>query len=167
MKQSSACHPERSEGSPRRLRRGFLAFARNDTLLLAAVLFSIACASGVPIRFGTHRVNAPLVTISNPTFADGDPAAGRRAFVEMQCIDCHRVAEDPKLERGRRAIAGPLLHDLNRYTPKELANRIVSRTTGAAQDLLDKTMKDYTQPLTAQQLVDIVAYLRNPRPRPS
>lgn len=131
---------------------------------LPLLFLPIACRSGVPIRFGTHAVNAPVVTVSNPTFAAGDAIAGRRTFIDMQCIDCHRVAEDPKLPRGKRAIAGPVLHDLQRYTSKELATRITSRATGAAQELLDRTMKDYTQPLSAQQLVDIVAYLRNPKP---
>jgi hypothetical protein len=30
-------------------------------------------------------------------------------------------------------------------------------------ELFDRTMKDYAQPIAARQLVDVVAYLRNPR----
>ena len=126
------------------------------------LLLLIACSTPIPIRFGAHQAAAPVVAVSNPTFQSGDPVAGRRTFIALQCIDCHRVAEDAELPRGRRAVAGPLLSDLQRFAPSEVANRIVSRSTGAGQELFDKEMKDYTQPMTARQLVDVVAYLRNP-----
>lgn len=134
---------------------------RRTTILLLALA---ACTTTpVPIRFGVHSHSAPIVTFSNPGFADGDPIVGRRTFIEKQCIDCHRVADDPDLPRGARAVAGPLLTDLNRYTPKDLAGRITSRATGADEELFNRTMKDYTQPLTARNIVDLVAYLRNPK----
>lgn len=130
---------------------------------LAALLVAVSCATPVTVRFGTHTARAPVVAISNPTFEEGDPLAGRRAFVGMQCIDCHRVAEDPALPRGRRAVAGPELRGLGHRAPQEVARRITSRETGAGEALFDRTMKDYAQPLTARQLVDIVAYLRSPK----
>lgn len=130
---------------------------------LLALLLLASCATPVPIRFGAHQASAPVVAISNPKFADGDAIAGRRAFIAAQCVDCHRVAEDSALPRGRRAIAGPLLSGLGRYAPGEVASRITSRSTGASEELFERTMKDYAQPLTARELVDIVAYLRNPK----
>jgi hypothetical protein len=135
------------------------ALNRISLLLLALA----ACATPVPIRFGAHGHRAPVVAVNNPDFADGDPIAGRHAFIDMQCIDCHRVAEDPRLPRGARAVAGPQLGHLSRYTPKGLAQRITSSSTGAGEALLDRGMKDYAQPITARKLVDVVAYLRNPR----
>lgn len=132
--------------------------------LLPLLLIVAGCATPVPIRWGTHARSAPVVTINNPNFSDGDPIAGRRTFIEHACIDCHRVAEDPQLPRGARAIAGPQLADLKRLTPREVAERIMSRATGADQALFDRTMKDYTQPLTARNIVDLVAYLRSPKP---
>ena len=127
------------------------------------LLVLTACATPVPIHIGGHGHRAPVVAVNNPDFADGDPIAGRRAFIDMQCIDCHRVAEDPRLPRGTRAVAGPLLGHLNRYTPKRLAQRITSSSTGTGETLYDRSMKDYAQPITARKLVDVVAYLRNPR----
>ena len=132
-------------------------------LVPLSLLIALSCATPVPIHFGVHGRSAPVVAISNPGFGDGDPIAGRRAFIALQCIDCHRVAEDVQLPRGRRAIAGPILSALNRYTPNELAKRITSRSTGIDEELFDRTMKDYAQPIAARQLVDVVAYLRNPR----
>jgi len=104
-----------------------------------------------------------VIAISNPELAEGDRLAGRRAFIAAQCIDCHRVAEDPALPLGRRSVAGPWLEQLDRYSPAELAKRITSRSTGADEELFDRTMKNYAQPITARQLVDIIAYLRNPK----
>ena len=132
-------------------------------IVAASIVLAAACSSPIAVRFGAHQAAAPIVAISNPSFADGDALAGRRAFIAMQCIDCHRVAEDPELPRGRRAVAGPLLSGLHSRTSSEVAQRITSRSTGADQELFERTMKDYAQPLTARQLVDIVAYLRNPK----
>lgn len=132
-------------------------------IALLPLALSLACATPVPVHFGVHQQRAPFVAISNPSLADGDPIAGRRAFVEVRCVDCHRVADDPELPRGLRAIAGPVLPQMSRLPAETVANRITSRATGASEELFDRTMKDYAQPLTARQLVDIVAYLRHVR----
>jgi mono/diheme cytochrome c family protein len=130
---------------------------------LALLIVLSSCSTPVPVRFGAHQATAPVVAISNPSFADGDVLQGRRTFIAVRCIDCHRVAEDPALPLGRRAIAGPQLRQLGLLSAKEVARRITSRSTGADQELFERTMKDYAQPMTARQLVDVVAYLRNPR----
>jgi len=131
--------------------------------LLVLFTLAIACSTPVPIRFGAHAAHAPIIAFSNPTFEEGDPIAGRRAFIESGCIDCHRVAEDPDLPRGARAVAGPMLSGLGRLAPKDVAAKITSRSTGANEALFDRTMKDYSWTMTARQLVDIVAYLRHPK----
>lgn len=133
-------------------------------IVLLPLLLLMACSTSVPIRFGAHQPKPPVVAISNPMLMQGDPVQGRREFIAAQCIDCHRIAEDPDLPLGARAIAGPTLAQMNRYTAHELATRITSRSTGASEELLDRTMKDYAQPLTVRKLVDIVAYLRAPQP---
>ncbi len=131
----------------------------------ALVFLSLAsCSTPIPVTFGTHQQPAPAIAISNPYLFQGNSLAGRHAFINLQCIDCHRVAEDPELPAGRQAIAGPVLERMNRYGPRDLAQRITSRGTGASEELFNRTMKDYSEPMTARQLVDIVAYLRNPKP---
>jgi cytochrome c2 len=135
---------------------------RVSNIIVCSLLFA-ACATPVPVRFGAHARPAPAVAFSNPSFPDGDALAGRRAFIDLQCIDCHRVAEDPGLPRGARAIAGPILSGLGRSSAHDVARKITSRDTGANEDLLDRTMKDYAQPITARNLVDLVAYLRSPK----
>jgi len=131
--------------------------------LVPLLLLLTACAAPVSVRFGAHQLGAPASMLNNPSLWDGDPVAGRAAFIAVRCIDCHRVAEDPNLPRGARAIAGPLLENIARATPREVADRIRNRGTGRGETLFDKEMSDYAQTITARQLVDIVAYLRQPR----
>lgn len=100
--------------------------------------------------------------MNNPSFIDGDPIAGRRAFIDLKCIDCHRVAEDPRLPRGPAAAVGPVLAGLGNHSASEVGKRIVSTATGKDQVYLGRTHKDYTTSMTARQLVDVVAYLRHP-----
>jgi mono/diheme cytochrome c family protein len=133
----------------------------STAVLLAAIVLP-SCSSPVPIHVGPRSVPPQVITFSSPDYGSGDPIAGRHEFIQMQCIDCHQVAADPALPRGRRAVAGPLLSGLRAKTPDDVGDRIRDKSTGADQDLFDRTMKDYAQPLTAQQLVDIVAYLRRP-----
>jgi mono/diheme cytochrome c family protein len=129
---------------------------------LLLVLFA-ACATPVVVHFGPHQLGAPVTLVNNPSLDDGDPIAGRTAFLSVRCNDCHRVAEDPSLPRGARAIAGPLLENLARATPHQLADRIRNRKTGAGEMLYDREMKDYAETMTPRQFVDIIAYLRNPK----
>jgi len=122
-----------------------------------------ACDGPIRFKFGTKTAGLPGFIVPNPSLIEGDAIAGRRAFIELQCIDCHRVAEDPHLPRGPRAAAGPVLAGLNHYPAIEVAKSIFNTRTGKDQDYLGRTMKDYTERMTARQLVDVVAYLRNPR----
>jgi len=131
---------------------------------IAPLLIFLAACSGTTVRFGAHQVHAPAVVVNNTSLWQGDAIAGRREFINHSCIECHRVAEDPQLPPGARSIAGPLLEQLDRYKPSALAERIVNRKTGESEELFDKTMADFAQPLNARQLADIVAYLRHPRP---
>jgi mono/diheme cytochrome c family protein len=131
---------------------------------IAPLLILFLACSGTTVRVGAHQAHAPAVVINNPSLWQGDAIAGRRVFLDRSCNECHRVAEDPELPAGTRSIAGPLLSHLDRYQPSELADRIVNRKTGESQELFDKTMRDFAQPMNARQLVDVVAYLRHPRP---
>lgn len=138
-------------------------FSNTCSALLALIFIAATCEGPIHFQFGTASVGTPLYIVNNPLFIDGDPVAGRRAFIDLKCIDCHRVAEDPHLPRGPRAMAGPLLHDLDRYSPSELGKIIFSTKTGENEELYGRRMKDYTEKMHVRQLVDVVAYLRHPR----
>ena len=134
---------------------------------LAPLLLSLAAACGgglVKIGLGPKYVGArPIYLKDNPSLSEGDRVAGRRAFIDSRCTDCHRVAEDPHLPLGPRAVAEPPLADLDRYAPRALYDHIIDRTTGKGVTLYNREMGEYVERLSARQLVDIVAYLRDPR----
>src|SRR5207237_9138722 len=110
-----------------------------------------------------YAIGRPIYFKDNPSLADGDRKAGRRAFIDARCTDCHRVADDPALPLGPRAVAEPPLAELDRYTPKALSDHIRDRNTGKDVALYNREMGEYVERLSARQLVDIVAYLRDPR----
>jgi cytochrome c553 len=140
---------------------------RRPIRVFCLLLVLTACSTAVPVRYGAHARSAQPVTFSDRDFADGDPAEGRRAFIVLQCINCHRVAEDPELPRGPRTVEGPLLSGLDRYSSRELAERITSRSKGADDTLTEQAMEENAKPITARNLVDLIAYLRSLKVRPA
>jgi len=101
--------------------------------LAPLLLLVAACAGGlVKIGFGPKYAGAvPLYIKDNPSLSDGDRIAGRRAFIDAKCIDCHRVAEDPHLPEGPRAVTEPPLANMDRYVPQTLYDHIIDRNTPA------------------------------------
>lgn len=128
------------------------------------LLLLAACNGLIKVNVGPkYAISRPIYFKDNPTLSDGDRIAGRRAFIDARCTDCHRVAEDPGLPLGPRAVAEPPLTRLDRYKPKELYDLILDRTTGKGVTLYNREMGEYVERLSARQLVDIVAYLRDPK----
>jgi mono/diheme cytochrome c family protein len=132
---------------------------------LTPLLFLLAACGGLmKVSFGPKYVGArPIYFKDNPALSEGDRVAGRRAFIDSRCTDCHRVAEDQGLPLGPRAVAEPPLEKLDRYPPKTLYDLIINRNTGKGVELYNREMGVYVERLSARQLVDIVAYLRDPR----
>jgi len=100
------------------------------------------------------------------TFPDGDAKAGKTVFLEMKCYSCHAIdIPGEKLSRRSRG-AGP---DLGSYSalPKEyLAESIIkAHTVVAAPGYAVKegraAMGEYNHFLTIQQMIDLVAFLKD------
>ena len=99
------------------------------------------------------------------TFPDGDAKAGKSVFSEMKCYSCHAIDIPGEKLTVRSRGAGP---DLNVYSglPKEyLAESIIkAHTIVAAPGYTVKegraAMGEYNHFLTVQQLVDLVAFLK-------
>jgi mono/diheme cytochrome c family protein len=98
--------------------------------------------------------------------ATGDPVAGRKAFLELQCESCHTVAGD---DFGFDA-AGTRAPRLGRMQSTQSAEALASSIVLPAHSLSKRTgpwqqsaaeMKDYSEVMTVRQLLDIVAYLRD------
>jgi hypothetical protein len=131
------------------------------------LLLLLTCCSNdglVKVKIGPAYRGMPVLFYKdNPTLEDGDKELGRRVFIQYGCVDCHRVAEDPKLPLGKRAIAQPPLEHLGRVSAYDLKNRILDRNTGKGVTLNNREMGEYVERLSARALVDVIAYLRDPR----
>ena len=100
------------------------------------------------------------------TLPDGDASAGKAVFLSMKCYSCHALdIPGEKFPPARSKGAGP---DLTGYSalPKEyVADSIIRpHTVVAAPGYIVKegrvTMGEYNHFLTVQELIDIVALLR-------
>ena len=101
---------------------------------------------------------------------DGDPQAGREAFIYMQCHQCHTIEgmelpmipgqDPPYVELGGKVTAvktyGQLITAII-YPSHKLAN-------GYAEDLVSEdgasNMYIYNEHMTVQELIDIVMFLQ-------
>lgn len=114
-------------------------------LTLTAWLILTACSSGTP------------------TPPPGDPIAGESTFSSAGCIACHAVVPDVK-------IVGPSLfgvvdqveslrpgYTADQYFYESITDPNIFITPGFQPDLMPKTFKDT---LTAQDLADLIAYLK-------
>ncbi len=133
--------------------------------IIASALCALSCTSSVPAVKGQM---AALMQVSahsrySANLSDGDPVRGRVAFVNLRCHACHRVAEDPKLPVYPGAWEGPLLHDLGKEPAEAVAWRIVTRTSLDSEAKFETPMAESASAMTDRQLVDLVAYLRDPR----
>ena len=98
----------------------------------------------------------------------GDPAAGRKAFVDFKCFACHAVkGERFPLEPGQVASAGPELSGMGSLHPTEY---LVESIVNPNAVLVDgpgfiggdgrSIMPTFPQ-MTLTQLADLVAYLKS------
>ena len=101
---------------------------------------------------------------------DGDPEAGRQAFIEMQCNTCHDVAGEtlpaPATRKDTIVQLGGPVGVVKTYG--QLVSAIIypsHRITGNLhEDLVSvdgvSLMRDFNDTMTVQQMIDIVAYLQ-------
>jgi mono/diheme cytochrome c family protein len=132
--------------------------------LIAALVFLAGCAARNPavvtpvtgtLFFAAHAQQVlPL--------SSGDPEHGRAAFIALQCHACHRVAEDETLPVVEGAWDGPVLRDFAKESPEAVGWRIVTRTRLGPESLFESPMVESATTMTERQLVDLIAYLRDP-----
>ena len=97
----------------------------------------------------------------------GDPAAGRRAFVDLKCYACHAIkGEQFPLPPGQAATAGPDLTGMGRHHPADylaesIANPSAVLVEGPGYIGGDgRSVMPEQREMTLAQLIDLVAYLK-------
>jgi mono/diheme cytochrome c family protein len=104
------------------------------------------------------------------TLPQGDPVAGRKIFVEVECYKCHEVKgeEFPALAEGEKGV-GPELSQMAGMHPLEFfAESIINPNAVIDPDAKKleyvgedgkSKMPDYNSVLTVKQVADLAAYI--------
>jgi len=146
------------------------------TLALSAGVFMAASSSQ------TRPVDPEIPSRWVFTLPEGNPAAGEKAFVKMQCFSCHAVTGKtftntdvqpgdigPEFTAGYAKLSAGYLAEsiinFNRFIPH--ANFRVSymsleafKPAGEAEYPTNSRMANYNEIMTVQEMIDIVAFLK-------
>ena len=127
------------------------------TLFLIAATIS-GCAGKTPEQPYQPRSNF---------LSSGDPIAGRRTFLELKCLTCHRVAGDD-FNLQVHDTAGPQLGSVQAVQSADVVassiaapGHTISREPGAWQRPDGPSMGDYSRVMTVRQLIDLVSYIQS------
>ena len=104
------------------------------------------------------------------TVPDGDPQAGRKAFVKFECFKCHNVQREhfPALSKTATDV-GPDLTGMGggMHPPEYFAqsiidpNAVILDEPGYTGPDGKSKMPDYTESMSVRELIDVVAYLES------
>ena len=112
------------------------------------------------------------------TLPQGDPIAGRKLFVEVECYKCHEVKGEkfPAVVEGERGIGPELSQMAGMHPPEFFAESIINpnavidpdaKKLGYVGEDGKSKMPDYNSVLTVKQVADLAAYiasLKAPKP---
>jgi mono/diheme cytochrome c family protein len=104
------------------------------------------------------------------TLPQGDPAAGRKVFVEVECYKCHEVKGEkfPAVAEGERGIGPELSQMAGMHPPEFFAESIINpnavidpdaKKLGYVGEDGKSKMPDYNSVLTTKQVTDLAAYV--------
>jgi mono/diheme cytochrome c family protein len=101
----------------------------------------------------------------------GDPVKGREVFQKLECYGCHEVRGERFPMPTDSARVGPELAGMAQLHPPEYfaesiinPGAVIERGRGYAASDGSSKMPSYTDSLTVQETIDLVAYLRQLRP---
>lgn len=130
-----------------------------------------APGAGTPYRMTMEELHKPGGLPQGWRFAlpAGDPEAGRAAFLDLGCQQCHRVSGGGL--QGAAGVGekpGTDLGGMGRHHPAEYfaesilnPNRVIIQGPGYTGPDGLSIMPDYVDSMTVRQLIDIVAFLKS------
>lgn len=124
----------------------------------------LVVAAGVFLASGCSGRHSP----SGFRLPPGDPDAGKKAFVELECHTCHTVAgvdfPKPTVETpvalGGRVVLPPTDGDLTTDIILPSSHFARGYPASAVREGADSRMPDYTTRMTVRQLADLVAFMQ-------
>jgi len=104
------------------------------------------------------------------TLPQGDPVAGRKIFVEVECYKCHEVKGEkfPALAEGEKGVGPELSQMAGMHPPEFFAESIINPNAVIDPDATKlgylgedgkSKMPDYNSVLTVKQVVDLTSYI--------
>jgi sulfur-oxidizing protein SoxX len=104
------------------------------------------------------------------TLPQGDPVAGRKIFVEVECYKCHEVKGEkfPAVAEGEKGIGPELSQMAGMHPPEFFTESIINpnavidpdaKKLGYVGEDGRSKMPDYNSVLTIKQVTDLAAYL--------
>lgn len=134
-------------------------------LLLSVFALAVLCSGSS--CFGQDKDSKPF------RFPGGDPEEGRTAFVNLNCIQCHTVAEvvtpEPTGKRKLHLELGKEPRFVKRYediitaiaNPRHVIQKQYQEILTSAQKAgeIEPLMPDLTSDMSARQLMDLTAFL--------
>jgi hypothetical protein len=105
------------------------------------------------------------------TWPKGDPVKGREVFRRLECYSCHEVRGEPFPAPSDGGRSGPELSGMGQLHPPEYfaeslinPSAVIEPKRGYAAADGSSKMPSYSDSLTVQETIDLVAYLRQLRP---
>jgi mono/diheme cytochrome c family protein len=131
---------------------------KNRVLLVGLIpVLALACGTSVDSEYETAVLVLP----------NGEPEAGRQAFIDLGCSACHRVSWETDMPGPVSPVPAPDLGiEHAQRSAGWIATAIIVPSHNVPAEMRAATeddhspMGDYTETMTVRQLADVVAYLR-------
>jgi mono/diheme cytochrome c family protein len=105
------------------------------------------------------------------TWPEGDPVKGRAVFVKLECYSCHEVRGERFPAPSEAGKVGPELSAMGplhepEYFAEAILNpsAVIERGKGYEAPDGSSRMPSYNDSVTAQEVIDLVAFLRALKP---
>ena len=124
-----------------------------------AILGIIAVLTIVAASCAQEQEEPAIVTTSDFFLPVGDVAAGREAFVALECYSCHAVPSDPEMPPPDGEVQGPECGGALAGKSREfIADSIISPSHIIPPPEMESPMEDLRAEMTVKQLIDLVAF---------
>jgi cytochrome c1 len=108
------------------------------------------------------------------TLPRGDAVKGREVFAKLECYSCHEVKGETFPAATDKEKVGPELASMAAHHPREFfaesiinPNAVIDRGMGYVAADGSSKMPSFSDSLTVQELIDLVAYLKALKPPPA
>ena len=127
-----------------------------------ATLGIIAVLAIVAASCAQDQDEPAIVTTSDFFLPVGDAAAGREAFVALECYSCHAVPGDAEMPPPDGEVQAPECDDALAGKSREyIADSIISPSHIIPPPEMDSPMVNLRAEMSVQQLIDLVAFCRS------